>query len=159
MRGVTYGTFGGADRLPARGVAAADFAAMAANGANVVRVYTVPPAWLLDLASEHGLRLLAGIPWDQHVTFLDDRRARRAIERAVRTAVAGAAGHPAILGWFVGNEIPAPIARWHGRRRVERFIESLYLAAKIEDPDALVSYANYPSTEYLDVPFLDFAAR
>ena len=28
-----------------------DFAAMAASGANAVRLYTAPPRWLLDLAS------------------------------------------------------------------------------------------------------------
>src|SRR5438132_126654 len=56
----------------------------------------------------------------------------------------------------IGNEIPASIVRWHGRRRVEKFIERLYRIAKDEDPDALVTYVNYPSTEYLRLPFLDF---
>ena len=36
-----------------------------------------------------------------------------------------------------------------------RFLERLYRAAKSEDPDALVTYVNYPSTEYLQLPFLD----
>ena len=48
-----------------------------------------------------------------------------------------------------------PIVRWHGRTPYERFIERLYSAAKDEDPDALVTYVNYPSTEYLQLPFLD----
>src|SRR5438132_489656 len=52
---------------------------------------------------------------------------------------------------------PAPIVRWHGRRRIERFVERLYEAAKDEDPDGLVTYVNYPSTEYLQLPFVDFA--
>ena len=46
--------------------------------------------------------------------------------------------------------------RWHGRRRIERFLERLYDAAKAEDPAALVTYVNYPTTEYLHLPFLDF---
>src|SRR5262249_49481564 len=74
-----------------------------------------------------------------------------------RQQVAAIAGHPAILGYSIGNEIPPSIVRWHGRRPVERFLERLHRAAKAEDPDGLVTYANYPSTEYLDLPFLDMA--
>ena len=40
---------------------------------------------------------------------------------------------------------------------VERFLERLYVAAKEEDPDGLVTYVNFPSTEYLELPFLDLA--
>src|SRR5206468_3004675 len=68
------------------------------------------------------------------------------------------AGHPGVFGYSIGNEIPASIVRWHGRRRVEKFIERLYRIAKEEDPDALVTYVNYPSTEYLRLPFLDFVS-
>src|SRR5581483_5652928 len=37
-------------------------------------------------------------------------------------------------------------------------VERLYEAAKDEDPAALVTYVNYPSTEYLQLPFLDLVA-
>src|SRR5262249_62409958 len=47
------------------------------------------------------------------------------------------------------------IVRWQGRRRVERFLERLYRATKAEDPDGLVTYVNYPTTEYLHLSFLD----
>src|SRR5437764_5079752 len=53
-------------------------------------------------------------------------------------------------------EIPSQIVRWLGRRRVERYIARLYRAAKTEDPGGLVTYVNYPPTEYLQLPFLDF---
>src|SRR5207249_4988966 len=102
-----------------------------------------------------GLRVMVGLPWEQHITFLDDRRRAGQIERSVREGVRACAEHPAVLCFAIGNEIPAPIARWHGRRRIERFIERLYRAAKAEDPGALVTYVNYPSTEYLQLPFLD----
>jgi glycosyltransferase involved in cell wall biosynthesis len=155
LRGLTYGTFDGTDELPIPDVVSADFKAIAATGANVVRAYTVPPRWLLDLAGEHGLRVLVGIPWEQHITFLDSRRRQRSIETQISTAVQQCAGHKAVLGYVVGNEIPPGIVRWHGRQRIERFIERLYRAAKAEEPTAIVTYANYPSTEYLDLPFLD----
>ena len=76
----------------------------------------------------------------------------------MRSGVAACAGHPAVLGYAVGNEIPASIVRWHGRERVERFVERLRRAVKLEDPDALVTYVSFPSTEYLELPGLDFLA-
>jgi hypothetical protein len=68
------------------------------------------------------------------------------------------AGHPAVLCYAVGNEIPASVVRWYGKARVERFIGRLCAAVKSEDPGALVTYVNFPTTEYLDLPFLDFVA-
>jgi GT2 family glycosyltransferase len=159
LRGVTYGPFhpeedGCEYHTPA--VAAHDFSMMVAAGINTIRVYTVPPVWLLDLARRHGLLVLAGLPWEQHVTFLDDSRRVAEIERRVREGVRSLAGHPALLGLTVGNEIPASIVRWHGRKRIELFLRRLYTAAKEEDPGALVTYVNFPSTEYLELDFLDF---
>jgi O-antigen biosynthesis protein len=159
VRGVTYGTFApGPDGTgyPAPSVVDADFQQMAANGINAVRTYTVPPRWLLDIALRRGLRVMVGLPWEQHVAFLEERARTGAIERRVRKGVRACAGHRAVLCYAVGNEIPAPIVRWHGARPVERFIRRLYEAAMDEDPGGLVTYVNYPTTEYLLLPFLDF---
>ena len=159
VRGVAYGTFRPGDEghdYPAHALVEHDFAQMAANGINTVRTYTVPPRSLLDAAHQHGLRVLVGLPWEQHVAFLDDRALMRQIERSVREGVRACAGHPAVLGYTVGNEIPSSIVRWHGRARVEEFIGRLYHAAKDEDPNGLATYVNYPSTEYLQLDFLDF---
>ncbi len=161
VRGVTYGTFrptGDGPQFPTRDTVELDFASMAANGINAVRLYTVPPRWLLDLAQMHGLRVMIGIPWEQHIAFLEERERPPEIVARVRAGVRACAGHPAVLCYAVGSEIPASIVRWYGPRRVERFIERLYRAAKAEDPDALVTYVNFPSTEYLRLPFLDFTA-
>src|SRR5436190_19623340 len=109
VRGVTYGTFApgpDGDRVPASDQVARDFAAMAAHGINAVRVYTPPPRWVLDEAAEAGLWVMVGLPWEQHVAFLDDRGRARDIVDRVRDGVAGCAGHPAILCYAVGNELP-----------------------------------------------------
>lgn len=158
VRGVTYGTFepdSEGVQFPAASRVAEDFAAMAASGFNTVRTYTVPPGWLLDEAQSKGLRVMVGLPWEQHVTFLDDSGRPGQIEERVAAGARACAGHPAVLCYAVGNEIPAPIVRWHGRRRIERFIRRLYDAVKREDPGSLVTYVNYPTTEYLQLPFLD----
>jgi GT2 family glycosyltransferase len=101
--------------------------------------------------------MMFGVPLEQHVAFLAERRRRDSIEARVRDAVRACAGHPAVLCYSIGNEIPAPIVRWHGRGRIERFLQRLYAAAKEEDPEGLVTYVNYPSTEYLRLGFLDLA--
>ena len=157
VRGVTYGTFRpqvGSDYPPDE-VVERDFVQMAANGINAVRTYTPPSRRLLDLAHRYGLRVMVGLPWEQHIAFLDERSRARDIVRRVRMAVAEIAGHPALLCYAVGNEIPAPMVRWHGARAVQRFLHRLYRTVKAEDPGSLVTYVNYPSTEYLDLPFMD----
>jgi GT2 family glycosyltransferase len=159
VRGVTYGTFrpgpdGSEFQDPEK--VERDFAAMSARGINAVRVYTVPPRWLLDLALRQGLRVMVGLPWEQHIAFLESAATAAAIEARLRAGVRSCAGHPAVLCYAIGNEIPTSIVRWYGRRRVESFLHRLYRAARSEDPDGLVTYVNYPSTEYLDLPFLDF---
>ncbi len=159
LRGVTYGTFRPDQQglqFPERSIVERDFNLMRASRINSLRTYTVPPAWLLDLAADAGLRVLVGIPWEQHITFLDEGRRRRAIVKSVRDAVRACAGHPAILAYVIGNEVPAPIARWHGAKRIERFLCRLATAVRREDPEALVTYVNYPTTEYLALPFVDF---
>jgi O-antigen biosynthesis protein len=158
VRGVSYGTFRpGADGVdyPSPDVVRRDFEAMAAHGINTVRTYTVPPRWLLDAAQAQGLYVMVGLAWEQHVAFLDLRGTPAAIELRVQEAVRTTAGHPAVLCYSVGNEIPASIVRWHGPERIQRFLRRLYRVVKAEDPDALVTYVNYPTSEYLDLPFLD----
>src|SRR5882724_11992284 len=73
VRGVTYGTFrpdADGRQFPARETVERDFARMAASGVNSVRTYTVPPRWLLDAAQKHGLFVMVGLPWEQHISFL-----------------------------------------------------------------------------------------
>jgi glycosyltransferase involved in cell wall biosynthesis len=159
VRGVTYGTFApdaAGLRFGSRDQVRRDFEAMAEHGFNVVRTYTAPPVWVLEEADRYGLHVMAGLAWEQHIAFLDERGRVAAIEARVREQAAACAGHPALLCFAVGNEIPTPIVRWHGRRRMERLIEHLCEAVRDEDPSALLTYVNYPSTEYLRLPFLDF---
>jgi GT2 family glycosyltransferase len=161
IRGVTYGTFKpdhSEAHFPPQDVVERDFRAIADAGLSTIRVYTAPPLWLIHAAAAYGLRVMIGLPWEQHVTFLDDRVRAERILRDMREDVRRLAGHPAVLCYAVGNEIPASVVRWYGKARVERFIGRLCAAVKSEDPGALVTYVNFPTTEYLDLPFLDFVA-
>ena len=159
IKGVTYGTFSPNNEgfhFPEPGVVEKDLALMAQHGINAVRTYTVPPIYLLDIALKYQLRVMVGLPWEQHITFLDNAAIKKDIIRRVKEGARQCANHPAILCYTIGNEIPAPIVRWYGKKKIENFLRHLYVAVKQVDKEALVTYVNYPTTEYLELDFLDF---
>ena len=159
VRGVTYGTFrpdASGNQYHDQEKIDRDFALMAANGINAVRVYNTPPVSLLNTAHRYGLRVMLDLAADQYVGFLTDKKGAPDVPETLRAKVRDCSRHPALLAYSLGNEIPASIVRWHGRRKIERYLEKLYRAVKAEDPGGTVTYVNYPSTEYLQLPFLDF---
>jgi glycosyltransferase involved in cell wall biosynthesis len=161
LRGVTYGPFGPAavrGGLPEPGRVAADLEMLAGWGANAMRLYEVPPPWFLDACGGRGLRVLAGIPWTDHIDFLTSSASRRAVRLAVVSGVRRLAGRPEVAALVVGNEIPAPLVRWLGYGRVEAFLDELIEEAQQQSGGLPVSYANYPSTEFLQPGRADFAA-
>ncbi|MEP6905899.1 MAG: glycosyltransferase, partial [Gemmatimonadales bacterium] len=158
IRGVTYGTFrpdGDGHEYPPPGIVANDFAEMAAIGVNAVRTYTQPPTWLLDLAARHGLHVMIGLAFERYVGYLIDTKDAPDFVADACALVRENRGHSSILCYAIANEIPASTVRWLGRKRVEHFLLQMYEVVKAEDPGALVTYVNYPSTEYLDLPFVD----
>ncbi|MFM7553807.1 MAG: glycosyl transferase, partial [Verrucomicrobiota bacterium] len=108
-KGVTYGPLApGAEGIPfaTPEITRRDFRQIADLGANLLRVYHVPPRWFLDLAHEHGLKLLVDVPWNRQQCFLDAADTRRALVESVRQAARRCAGHPAVFALSVANEIP-----------------------------------------------------
>ena len=159
VKGVTYGPFAPGShgsQFPEPAMVDKDFALMREAGVNTVRVFTVPPIWLLDAAHRAGLKLLIGLSWAEHIAFLDSVSIQAEIREAVAAGARNCCRHPAVFGYLVGNEIPPDIVRWHGAEAVRRFVKCLASAVRDEDPKALVSYANFPSTEYLTIDFTDF---
>jgi O-antigen biosynthesis protein len=164
FRGVTYGTFEPRDdgaRFPAPATVAADFAAMAGAGFTVVRTYTSPADDVRALAAEHGLQLLAGVfyPDWRYLVGASRRQAAamaRAAEVEVRAEARRLAGDDGVVALCVGNEIPADVVRWCGTKPTAALISRLAAAVREEDPDRLVTYANYPTAEYLPLDDLDF---
>ena len=161
LKGVTYGPFAPdalGTQFPDWDTIARDLELITELGANTVRTFTVPPRFVLDLAASRGVRVLVGIPWAEHVCFLDSKKVTRDIRRAVAGAVEECASHPAVAAYMIGNEIPPDIVRWYGAPRVAGFLRELVSVVKEIDPDTLVGYANFPSTEYLETGFTDFLA-
>ncbi|MFP6874771.1 MAG: glycosyltransferase [Verrucomicrobiales bacterium] len=159
IKGVTYGPFApGREGFGLKYGAEldADLASIVATGANTIRLYESPPGGFLDVCAGHGLRVLAGVPWPDHVDFVHQDGLWDSCVEKLRKAVISHRRYPALLGYFVGNEISATIVRWLGPRRVKVLLEELIDAGRIEDPQALFAYANYPSTEYLNPDNADF---
>jgi O-antigen biosynthesis protein len=160
IRGVSYGPFAPnsrGERYPEPERAAADFALMKRLGANVIRLYVPPPPWMIEEAQKAGLRMMLGIPWPFHMAFLDSADMMREIRDAIRNTVLDTRQFgETIAAYSIGNEIRSDIVRWHGPRAVSKFLAELRDLGKQIDPDALFTYSNYPSAEYLDLSFLDF---
>jgi glycosyltransferase involved in cell wall biosynthesis len=159
VKGVTYGPFkpdADGNYLGRPEQVDVDLALMRQVGLNVVRIYHAPPRWFLDHCAAAGMRVLVTLPWAKHIEFLRERSAREEIAEAVRVAVSAHAGHPAIFGYLVGNEISSTMVRWLGVRRVTEFLEKLIRIGRGIDPNVLFSYATYPPTEYLLPQNVDF---
>jgi glycosyltransferase involved in cell wall biosynthesis len=159
VKGVTYGPFrpdDNGDPYPAIPQMKADFDRMKEAGINTLRLYTPAPDVLAALAQERGLYLLIDIPWPRHLEVYGkpdlEKQCFQMVEDGIRTAMFW----PNVLGVIIGNEIPADLARWVTTRRVEDFLRRLYYHAKAIHPNRLVGFANFPSTEFLQLPFFDF---
>lgn len=159
-RGATYGPFpsnGNGEPFPEVDQVRDDFAAMRQAGLDAIRTYFVPPEWLLDVAEECGIGVFIDVPWSKHLCFLDSERARAEARRAVKAAGNIGGRYGSVLAYSIGNEIPTDVVRWHGADNIADFLGTLADTVRQADPAALVTYANYPPTEYLDLSCLDFA--
>ncbi len=161
LNAVSYGPFkpnAQGEPYPEPSRIASDFAIMRSMGFNSVRVYELPTDALLREAEAQGLRLIVGIPWTDHIDFLRDPALTEQIKTTVRDAAIRLGQNSIIAAILVGNEIEKTLVRWMGPERVKGFVESLIEIAREAAPHCLVSYATYPSTEYLIPANADFLA-
>ncbi|HEY8815241.1 MAG TPA: glycosyltransferase, partial [Candidatus Dormibacteraeota bacterium] len=164
FRGVTYGTFAkrrDGELFPESEQLRKDLAAIAKAGFTVVRTYTPPPPDMLEAAAESGLRILAGLSYEDWRYIVSggsiDRESVR--KDALDSAAAFArsvAGNPTVLGICIGNEVPADVIRWVGIKPIRKLLADLSALIHEIDPDQLVTYANYPTAEYLHGEESDF---
>ena len=161
MRGVSYGPFkpnARGEPFPEDERLASDLRHIASLGFNTVRLYELPTPAVLREVTALGLRLIVGIPWSEHVDFLSDRTLCREIEKRIAETTTLLRENACIAAFLVGNEIEKTLVRWMQPERVRDFIEKLIDIAHLHAPQTLVSYATYPSTEYLVPRNADFLA-
>ena len=165
VRGVTYGTFSprfDGELFPETFQVKKDFAAISDLGLNTVRTYSMPPNDMLDLAEEFGLKLLVGLHYDDWRLAGDagrrtNRKVLEAGRRSVHSALERCSGRDSILAISVGNEVPGDVVRVHGIGAVEEVLSELVAEVHAGDPSLLATYANFPTTEYLQVEGQDLA--
>lgn len=153
-RGVSYGPFAPDSKRDVE----ADLKHIAALGFNSVRLYELPDQATLDAAMKHGLKLLCGIPWAEHIDFLSDASAWEDIRQRVANGSAFLGRQEVVSAILIGNEIEKTLVRWMRPERVRAAMEELIALAHAQAPQKLVSYATYPSTEYLVPRNADFLA-
>ncbi len=161
VKGVTYGPFEPAAsgvRLPEPDQVRRDFRQLVELSANTLRVYHVPPVWFLDLAQESGLKVFLDIDWPKNLLFIGNRRVMNEAHDAVRRAARLCGNHPAIFALSLVNEIPADIVRLADHRKVAAFVDELAETARQNAPDCLLTFANFPTTEYLQPRDIDFVS-
>lgn len=162
--GVCYGTFGAredGELYPDTVGVKQDFTEMRDRGFTVARTYTAPPDDVVAAAADADLKILAGIFYpDWRYLVTGGRREQRRLVQDARATVASTArrlaGCEQVLALSLGNEIPADVVRWLGARTVERTIAELAETVREIDPGMLLTYGNYPTTEYLHLDVLDF---
>src|SRR5687768_5511541 len=162
VKGVTYGPFtpdAEGCYIPEKAQVRRDFEQLQDLGANCVRIYCNPPKWFLDLAQEMGLKIFLDVSWPKNLSFVGDPEVTEQARAAVRESARLCGNHPAVFAISVVNEIPPDLVRFSGAANVEAFIDELVAVAKSEAPNCLVTFANFPTTEYLkprDIDFLCF---
>jgi glycosyltransferase involved in cell wall biosynthesis len=159
VKGVTYGPFApdGLGRpFPTREQVRKDFEQIRELGANCLRIYHVPPKWFMDLAEECGLKIFLDVAWAKNLNFIDDPALQADAHKALRRAALRCGNHPAMFALSVVNEVPPDLVRFYGRGKIEQFIDELVETVKSIAPDCLVTFANFPTTEYLQPRNIDF---
>ena len=154
MHAVTYGPFPGGWPESFE----PDFLRMVAAGFNAIRLYEMPDIRLLNAAAVHGLKVFGGLKWGQSADFIGAPGLYSAAMISLVHSLGKIGKHPALAGIYVGNEVPADLARWMGPLKVRRALEQLIATGREIAPQLLFAYANYPSTEYLEPENADFSA-
>jgi beta-galactosidase/beta-glucuronidase len=158
VKGVTYGPFKpgpDGEPLPDPDQVRKDFAQMRDLGVNCARIYHLPPAWFLDLAQQMGMKIFLDVAWPKNLTFVGDRQITQQAHDAVRKAAQTCGNHDAVFAISVANEIPPDIVRFVGREKIEEFVDDLIAIVKEEAPECLATFANFPTTEYVQPRTID----
>jgi GT2 family glycosyltransferase len=158
IKGVTYGWFPPEENdgvpYPKPDVVRKDFELMKSAGINTIRTFDPPPEYVIKIADEYDIKVIVGI-WVWHKYIFDDPKFLEHYKKEVKDTITKCSAHDNVIMYTIGNEIPIEIIRWYGNKVIERFLFELYKTAKKTDPGCIVTYVNYPTTEFLDLSFLD----
>ena len=154
LRCVTYGPFPAYHHLSHR----EEFEKIRSANFNSIRVFSLPDQALLDAAHHAGLFVFAGLDWRHYEDFISRPSLLSSAIIRLSEWLQAHANHPALIGLYIGNEIPSDLVRWMEPDKVRQVLENLISIGRNIAPNLLFAYANYPSTEYLELENADFTA-
>ncbi len=154
LRCVTYGPF-----PPDRKIShSKEFEKIRAANFNSIRVFSLPDQSILDAAAESELLVFAGLDWRQYEDFISSPSLHSNAVIRLSEWLKLFSNHSALVGIYIANEIPSDLVRWMGPDKVRKSLEHLIDIGRDIAPHLLFAYANYPSTEYLELENADFSA-
>ncbi|MEM9080773.1 MAG: glycosyltransferase [Verrucomicrobiota bacterium] len=154
LRAVTYGPFP-PDQTPNPKT---ELPRIKNAGFNAIRTYTLPSPEFLDQLAEHDLLLLTSPTWGSDTLFTEEPHTLTSLHSTLRDFLSNHASHPALGALLIANEIRPDLVRFLGPLQVRKTLEDLLSFTRQLAPDLPLGYANFPTTEYLELRNADFTA-
>ncbi|MFH0839608.1 MAG: tetratricopeptide repeat protein [Candidatus Omnitrophota bacterium] len=143
-----------------------DFKMMKQAGVNTIRLYGVPPEFVLDLADKYKIRVIETIVFPGDWTDFNSPYQLQALKREAVRNIARDINRECIYAWSIWNDAPwtygsgrGDVMRAYGKERVEKFLKELYECVKKHDPLRPVTAATLTlndeakrlGTDFLDI--------
>jgi len=142
-----------------------DFKMIKKAGINTVRLYGVPPEFVLDLADKYDIKVIETIVFPGDWTDFTSPYQLQALKREAVRNIARDINRDCIYAWSIWNDAPwtygsgkGDVIRAYGLVRVEKFLKELYECVKKHDPLRPVTAATLTindESKKLGADFLD----
>ena len=142
-----------------------DFKLMKEAGINTIRLYGVPPEFILDLADKYGMKVIETIVFPGDWTDFSSPYQLQALKREAVRNINRDIDRECIYAWSIWNDAPwtygsgrGNVIKAYGKERVSSFLKELYETVKKRDPLRPVTAATLTIDEEakcLGADFLD----
>jgi TolA-binding protein len=142
-----------------------DFKLMREAGINTIRLYGVPPKFILDLADRYNIKVIETIVFPGDWTDFNSPYQLQALKREAIRNINRDIDRECIYAWSIWNDAPwtygsgrGDVIKAYGKEKVSQFLKELYEAVKKRDPLRPVTAATLTVDEdakSLGADFLD----
>lgn len=142
-----------------------DFKLMKEAGINTIRLYGMPPEFLLDLADKYNIKVIETVVFPGDWTDFNSPYQLQALKREAIRNMTRDMNRECIYAWSIWNDAPwtygtgkGDVIRNYGKEKVSAFLKEIYEAVKKHDPLRPVTAATLTIDEdakSLGADFLD----
>jgi len=118
-----------------------DFKMMKDAGINTIRLYGIPPEFILDLADKYKIKVIETIVFPGDWTDFNSPYQLQALKREAIRNINRDINRDCIYAWSIWNDAPwtygsgkGDVIRAYGKEKVEKFLKELYECVKRRDP-------------------------